>query len=378
MFRLTPYVIKSLWRNRARTALTVSGSAVALFVFCFVGAVQQGLEEVTRDRDNTLIVFQENRFCPTSSRLPGDYARIIAEVDGVRDVVPIQVYTNNCRASLDAIVFNGVSPEKLRRARDLRLETGAWSDFAARRDAAFIGRRAALRRGLAVGDTFTLGAVTVQIAGVFASSRADEENLIYTHLEFLQQTRTLDSVGLVTLHEVHLADSADPEEAAARIDQQLRAGPVATTTRRKGAFQASTLSDLVGLIRFSHWLGFACIGLVLSIVATTTLMAVQDRTQEHAVLQTLGLRPWGVFRLVLAESILLSGLGGVAGTVAALGVLAATGLAVGAEGVTVAFTPSLELALIGIMVSVVTGVLAGLAPGWQASRADLVTALTGR
>jgi putative ABC transport system permease protein len=42
MFKFAPYVLKNLWRHRSRTTLTVSGSAVALFVFCFVGAVQQG------------------------------------------------------------------------------------------------------------------------------------------------------------------------------------------------------------------------------------------------------------------------------------------------------------------------------------------------
>ena len=42
MFKFIPYVFKSLWRHRARTLLTVSGTAVALLVFCFIGAVQQG------------------------------------------------------------------------------------------------------------------------------------------------------------------------------------------------------------------------------------------------------------------------------------------------------------------------------------------------
>ena len=43
MFRFLPYILKSLWRHRTRTLLTVSGAAVALFVFAFVGAVQEGL-----------------------------------------------------------------------------------------------------------------------------------------------------------------------------------------------------------------------------------------------------------------------------------------------------------------------------------------------
>ena len=47
MFKFMPYLLKTLWRHRARTMLTVSGSAVALFVFCFVGSVQEGLDRLT-------------------------------------------------------------------------------------------------------------------------------------------------------------------------------------------------------------------------------------------------------------------------------------------------------------------------------------------
>ena len=51
MFKFIPYVFKSLWRHRARTLLTVSGTAVALLVFCFIGAVQQGLLALTAGED---------------------------------------------------------------------------------------------------------------------------------------------------------------------------------------------------------------------------------------------------------------------------------------------------------------------------------------
>src|SRR5262249_43071906 len=116
MLSFLPYVLKNLWRHRTRTALTVSGAAVALFVFCFVGAVQEGLAQLTRGRqsERTLIVFQANRFCPSTSRLPEDYERVIGKMPGVQDVVPIQVFMNNCRASLDLVVFNGLPPQKLR------------------------------------------------------------------------------------------------------------------------------------------------------------------------------------------------------------------------------------------------------------------------
>lgn len=102
-----------------------------------------------------------------------------------------------------------------------------------------------------------------------------------------------------------LNESADADAVTREIDSLLKSGPVATTTRRKGAFQVSTLSDLVDLIGFAHWLGFAYVGLVLSLVATTTVMNVQDRIKEYAVLQTIGIRPFLALRLVLTESTIL-------------------------------------------------------------------------
>ena len=228
---------------------------------------------------------------------------------------------------------------------------------------------------LSVGDKFTIGGVSVVVRGVFASSVAAENNLIYTDLEFLQRARGANDVGTVTQLEVHLTDSVDPDAVAQQIDQEFKTGPVATTTRTKGMFQADTLGDLTELIGFVHWLGYACVGLVLSLVATTTVMSVQDRIKEHAVLQTLGLRPLRVFRLVVLESLLLSLLGGILGVVGSTLLLSTSGMSVAAEGVTIAFEPSLALALQGLMVALVVGILAGIAPGWQAARTQIVPAL---
>lgn len=371
------YVLKTLWRHRTRTLLTVTGAAVAMFVFCFVGSVQQGLTRLTSnaDAERSLIIFQENRFCPTSSRLPEDYARTVGEIAGVQDVMPIQVWTNNCRASLDIVVFNGAPPEQLRRLRPLKMSAANWQQFSSRRDAAIVGRNVAQRRGITTGDQFSIGDISVTVAGIFESPVPSEENLIYTSLAFLQYTRGVDAAGLVTQHEVLLTEDADPESVASAIDAALRAGPVATTTRRKGAFQASTLSDLIDLIGFAHWLGYACVALVLSLVATTTVMSVQDRIQEYAVLQTLGVRPGRALRLVLAESTILCVAGGVAGTLLALLVLATSGLAIGAEGATIAFRPSVQLAVAGCLVSLVVGLVAGIGPAIQAATVPIVRAL---
>ncbi|QDU93801.1 ABC transporter permease [Lignipirellula cremea] len=377
MFKFVPYVLKGMWGHRARTMLTISGAAVALFVFCFVGAVQSGLTRLTQDKQSqrTLIVFQENRFCPQSSRLPQDYVRHIARQPGVVDVIPIKVFTNNCRASLDAIVFQGMPADKLQSTRELTLLQGDWGRYEKLDDGALVGQAVAGRRGVKVGDKFSIGGVTVMVAGIFRSATPAEDNLIFTHLDFLQRARGGADVGTVTQLEVHLNEEADVEATSLAIDQHYRGGPVATTTRTKGMFQADTLADLAELIGFIHWLGYACVGLVLALVATTTVMSVQDRIKEHGVLQTIGLRPSRIFQLVVLESTLLSTVGGLLGIGVGFAVLAFSGLAVSAEGVSIAFRPTPDLLVVGTLVSIGVGLLAGIAPGIQAAQTRIIHAL---
>jgi putative ABC transport system permease protein len=377
MGKYAPYVLKNLWRHRTRTALTVSGSAVALFVFCAVGAVQAGLAALTHNgaADRTLIVFQANRFCPSTSKLPEDYARALARLPGVADVVPIKVFMNNCRASLDLVVFHGMPAEQVRTARALTLAAGDWGEFERRRDAALVGRALAARRGLAVGRRFSIGEVTVVVAGVFTAANPAEETFVYTHLEFLQRTRGLNAVGTVTQFEVRLADGADAQAVARAIDDRYRGGPVATDTRTKGVFEANAVGDLAELIHFANYLGLACVGLVLALVATTTVMAVQDRVREHALLQTLGFTGGRIFALVLAESLLVSLAGGAVGVGLALATLSWSQLAVGTEGVTIAFLPTPGVAVTGLAVAAAVGLLAGAAPAWRAGRAEIVASL---
>jgi putative ABC transport system permease protein len=375
--KFAPYLLKTLWRHRTRTLLTVLGSAVALFVFTFIGAMQQGLGDLTANAqaESRLIVFQANRFCPATSRLPEDYALAIGKMDGVQEAVPIQVYTNNCRASLDVVVFNGMPADKLRRVRDFQLLSGSWEDFTGRRDAALVGQALAQRRGLAPGQRFSIGPVTVYVAGIYTAANAAEESFLYTNLEFLQRTRGLSAVGLVTQFEVILQPGADAQAVCRAIDQHYRSGPVTTDTRPKGAFQTRALGDLAELIHFAGYLAYACVGLVFALVATTTVMAVQDRIREHAVLQTLGYTWRRIFGFVLTETLVVSMAGGLAGVGAAVLTLSWTGLAIGAEAVTIAFAPSWALVFSGLLASAGVGLFAGLAPAWQASRADIVRSL---
>jgi putative ABC transport system permease protein len=357
--------------------LTVSGSAVALFVFSVLGAIWDSYDRLGEGgkQERTLVVFQANRFCPATSHLPEDYAGTIADLPGVAAAVPIQVFTNNCRASLDVIVFYGLRAEQLRRYRRLDLIEGDWSRFEAAHDAALVGRSVANRRELRAGDRFAIGDISVSVAGIFAADVASEENLIYTRLDFLQRTRGLNAVGTVTQLEVLLEKDAVPEEVCDAIDRRFRNGPVPTDTRPKAAFQTSTLADLAEMLRVVRYLGYACVGLVLMLVAATTVMTVQDRVSEHALLQTLGFSGSRIFGLVIAESLLMSAAGGILGVAASAVLLGRTGFAIGAEAVTLAVRPSLEVTLKGLAVAPAVGLLAGIVPAWRAARADIVRSL---
>jgi putative ABC transport system permease protein len=104
-------------------------------------------------------------------------------------------------------------------------------------------------------------------------------------------------------------------------------------------------------------------------------MSVQDRIKEYAVLQTIGVRPLTTLRLVLTESTLLCVVGGVTGTYLAMLALSLGGFAIGAEGATIAFRPSIGLAISGSAISICIGVLAGLPPAIQATTSSIVHAL---
>jgi putative ABC transport system permease protein len=378
MLKLLPYVLKTLWRHRSRTVLTVSGAAVALFVFCFVGSVQEGMDDLQRRQagNRSLVVFQANKFCPATSHLPQDYESQILKIEEVREVVPIQVFTNNCRASLDVVVFYGLPPKKLRPARpDFELDSGSWAEFEKNQDSAVMGRAVANRRNIAVGDKFSIGDLSVVCAGVYTADDPAEENYIYSHLDFLQRNKGMNLVGTVTQLEVLLTETADADAICRKIDEDFKSGSVETDTRPKGVFQAKSLGDLTQLIGMAHFLGLACVGLVLALVATTTVMSVQDRIKEHAVLQTLGYSGPKVFALVMMESVFLSLIGGLLGVGAALTFLKFKSMSVGAEAVTIAFTPSLSLAMTGIVVALMTGLLAGIFPAIQAARTEIVSGL---
>jgi putative ABC transport system permease protein len=376
VWKFLPYIRKNIVGHRVRSAMTIAGTAVLLFLYLFVTSIQNGLDRILATRDDRLIVFQAYRFCPSSSQLPVYYADTIRTVPGVRSVMPVKVVVNNCRASLDTVVFHGVDPQLLPSVRpDLTFRSGDWAAFQSRTDAALVGRRIAERRGLKPGQAFTVAGITVQVAGVFASDAVGEENVIYTHLTLISNPGSHHEYH-ATLFEVQLDDARQASSIAGAIDTAITTKfEVPTETKPQKAHYANALADLLDLITMTRWLGFVCVGVVVVLVANSVVMAAQDRVKEHAVLQTLGYSGPRIFSLMLAESCLISLIGGIVGTVSCVGFLLWKPLSLSTEGVSIDFTASPGLVASGLTLSLVVGFVAGAVPAWQAGRAEIVSSL---
>jgi predicted permease len=127
---------------------------------------------------------------------------------------------------------------------------------------------------------------------------------------------------------------------------------------------------------------FGVVGLVLLIacanVANLLLSRAAGRQKEIAIRLALGASRWRLTRQLLTESVLMSAIGGIVGVFFALwiknGLLSVSGWG-GAR--MSALEPRLDLRVLGFTLglSLLTGVLFGLAPAWRATRVDLTPAL---
>jgi putative ABC transport system permease protein len=376
-FNLFKLACKQAMRHRIRSILTILGVGVGMFLFSSVETMQAALAAATETTaaDTTLVVYRENRFCPSTSRLPEHYLSQIRRIEGVAEAIPVQVAVNNCGASLDVIAFRGVPGDDLNRYNpDLELVDGSIEEWMRRSDGALVGQHFASRRNLSPGDTFEAVGVRVVVSGIIRSPNPQDNDVAYVHLPFLQQASRV-GLGTVTQFNVRVTDPAALDSVAAEIDAVFKSESAPTTTRPEKAFFAQTAKDMIEMIGFTRWLGLGAVLGVLGLVANALLLAARSRVKEGAILQTIGFPQHAIGLLVIFEGILLGLTGGVLGSLGAALFLGWRRFTFGNEGLTLSLGPSYTVTLAGIAVALFLALLAGIWPAYEAARRPIVQSL---
>ncbi len=141
--------------------------------------------------------------------------------------------------------------------------------------------------------------------------------------------------------------------------------------------------DMAGVVRLSSGLALALVGLVLLVacanVANMMLARAVVRRREIGIRLALGAGRWRVVRQLLVESLLLSLAGGAVGLVLSFWMTDALTSFFPQIAYTIALdvSPDRRALLFTLGISLLTGLVFGLAPAFQATRPDLIPTLKG-
>ena len=370
LFAFLPYVLRTAFRARMRSTLTVLGGTLAMMLFAFVRTVDDGVATLAeKSARPVLVVFQDSRFCPLTSELPVRYERDIRAVPGVVDVLPTLVFINSCRSNLDLVTLHGVPPDGLDKLYDLETLSGSVADWRRRSDGALVGERLAERRGIATGDRVRLGEVDVHVAGIVRSDSAAIGNLAFVHLDLLSLAR--DRQGAATEFLVRVDPGADPEEIARAIDDRFRTDEARTDTKGMQAFVAAAIAEIHEVVVFARWLGYLGVLVIALVVANTVFISAESRIGEMGVLETVGMQKPLLVALVAGEGIGLGLLGGVLGTGMVVVLLTVWPVTLGVEGFGIDLAPGWRTVLHSLLAALAIGVFASLPPAVAVARRHL-------
>ncbi|HEX4299756.1 MAG TPA: ABC transporter permease [Gammaproteobacteria bacterium] len=373
-----PLIWANLMRRKVRTIFTLLSVFIAFMLFAVLGAVDQAFTGGVQLADaNRLVV--TNKIGLINS-MPINYADRIATVPGVGQITWqewVGAYFQDPRQPItgfgvDENTFLGVHD-------DMNVPPDQAQAWIKDRQGVLIGESVAKHYGWKVGDRFPLrsniwrdkqGNSTwdVVVDGIYHGGPGDE---LLMHYKYLDDTRAFrnNQVGMFMLK------IASPDKAAPigeQVDQMFANSDAETKTSTEKAFVQGFAAMLGNIGKIVTGIVTAVLFSMLLVIANTMAQSIRERVSELAVLKALGFSRRGVGFMVLAESLLVTALGGVLGLL--LGAGMANGIGSKLPFVQDFHTPPATMAF-GILLMVTLGLLAGLLPAAQAMRLQVAAAL---
>lgn len=327
---------RNLWRNRRRTALTMTTVGMATAILVITQALMFGMADgMARNATDTFVgeveVHAPGWLADRSFyNALGEPAPLLAALAGAGFPAAPRSYGAGlaARANKSAgAMFWGVDPAAESGAFDLptSLEAGRFLDAQPRREVV-LGRKLARSLEAGIGDEIvavveagdgSIGNELFTVAGILQGlGEAADRSAALLHREDFDQMFV--AVGRVHEIAVNTRGTVDPKELDARVSA-LAPGADVRTWREL----LPMVSDMLGVLDASMWI-FSTVFLIAAGlgVANTMLMAVYERTHEIGVLKALGTSPMRIAADVAVEALLLAvvatGLGTVVGSAGAL------------------------------------------------------------
>ncbi|MDH4229237.1 MAG: ABC transporter permease [Nitrospirota bacterium] len=388
------FAFRAVTAHRMRSALTAGGIAVGVATVMLLTSIGEGIQkfviseftqfgthliQVTPGRTETMGV--PGGILSTTRPLTLDDTLALARVPNVVATVPGVFGTG--RVSWGArgrnTYVNGVD-HHMPEVWQFKVAAGRFlpaDDPRQARPYAVLGaklKRELFGTGNALGESVQVGGYRFRVIGVMATKGQilgfDMDDGIY-----IPAHRALSIFGREGLMEVDVLYRAGADE------QKVVEAVHHVLTTRHGAEDFTVLTQkqmLAVLGRILEVLTLAvgalgAISLLVGTVGIVTIMtiAVQERVPEVGLLRALGASRERILLLFLAEAVVLSVSGGVAGLLVGTLVAQGLGLVVPALPVAVPW----NYALGALLVCVVIGLLAGVAPARRAAALDPVEAL---
>jgi putative ABC transport system permease protein len=373
-------VLKSARRSKRRTLLTIFSVAIAVFLFASLRAVLDGFNAATEASSSTRIVTQ--RATSLFFSMPTSHGEAIRSTPGVRDVSWANWFGGVYKDPQNFFAQFAIDAENyLRLYPEIQLAPDERKAFLEDRTGCIIGDGLARRFGFKVGDKITLQVgipvygtrdFDFNVRGIYTSGGAavDNQSMMF-HWKYADERSVLPGqVGW------YIAEIDNPDEAtriAMAIDQKFANSPNETKTETERQFQSTFVSMFGNLNLLLGSIALAVVITTLFVAANTMAMSVRERTTEIAVMRTLGFPSQTIFLLVAAEGLMMSIVGGLIGALLARAVVNPDLLQVGA------FIPVFGVnnsnLVMGLALSAVIGVLAGVIPATMASRLRIIDAL---